>query len=398
MPIPLILGGLAVLGTAIGLSAQADAKEVNEKAQRLMNEAQSLYDQSKQSLEEAQKKTEHSLLALGTNKKIVLETSVAQFLSVYSRIKNIELSESIGLDEIQNFSIDKQDALQLQEMSNIYQSTFSSGAAGAATGAVIALAASGALPVVTGSLSIAGSALMMGEVGAAVGLAGSALSFGAAMTPLAAIAAPAILFSGINSSIKADENLEKARTVYAEAENASEQMKNSEILCEAIARRADMFDGLLHELNAMFSQCTAHLYNLVEKKRGFFKRKTVDASSFSEEELKIVAVTRALAGAVKAVIDTPILTAEGSISYEADDLYEETQKKLPAFNDAIDEVKCSNQGMQNIPSAAFPSRDAKKKALKTQSWFPKLLKTILWIILGSLGLYLILGIILPFIM
>ena len=358
MPLPLIIAGLAA--TAIGIGAQADAKDTNERAQKIANDAQSLYNTSKQSLENAQKITEKSLITLGTSKKNVLETSVKQFLTAYARIKNIELSESVGLNEIQKFSIDKQDTLQLQQMSDIYESTFSSGVAGAATGAVITLAASGSLPIVTGLLSTAGSALTIGELGMAANIAGSALSFSAAMTPLSAIAAPVVLFSGISASMKADENLEKANTMYAEAESASEQMKTSEVLCQAISDRAAMFDSLLSDLNIMFAQCTA-LLDGVTKKR--MKKNSVDARKLTEDELKLVAVTRALAGAVKAVIDTPILTTDGSISTESQVVYEDTVKQLPAFNEALDEVKNSKIRSKPIKPASVKHNQNKDTSI-----------------------------------
>lgn len=361
MPLPAILAGLAAAGAAaLGIGAHADAKETNEQAQFVANEAQNLYNSAKSSLEEAQGKTEESLLTLGNSKKKVLETSINQFLIAYERIKNIELSDSIGLDEIKNFSLEKQDAIQLREMADIYESTFSSSVAGAATGAVIALAASGSLPIVTGTLSIAGSALAAGEVGVAAGLAGSALSFGAAMTPLAAIAAPVMLFSGVSASIKADENLEKASTMYAEAEAASEKMKAAEVLCIAIADRADMYDSLLDELNKMFAYCTAMLDGVTQKKMGVFKNKTVDARTFTEDELKLVAVTRSLAGAVKAVIDTPILTGEGTISSESEVIYKDTVRKLPAFTEAVNEVKSTNYSAKSITTTAPKAQKVKK--------------------------------------
>ena len=363
MPIPAILAGLAAAGAAaLGIGAQMDAKETNEKAQTLAEDAKSLYDESKRSLEQAQGKTKKSLLALGNSKNEVYETSINQFLIAFNRIKNIELSESAGLNEIKNFSIGKQDVLQLREMSNIYQSTFSSGAAGAATGAVIALAASGSLPIVTGMLSTAGTALAAGQIGMATGLAGSAVSFGAAMTPLAAIAAPAVLFSGISASMKADENLEKARTMYAEAEAASEQMKTSEVLCVAIADRADMFDNLLGELNGMFSYCTAMLDGVTKKKMGIFKNKTVDAQTFTEDELKLLATTRSLAGAVKAVIDTPILTAEGAVSDESETIYNDTQKMLPVFSEAVHEVKEATYAAKPIVAKSKNAKQVQKSS------------------------------------
>ena len=92
MPLPAILAGLAAIGSAVvGINAHADAKETNEQAQFIANDAQNLYNSAKSSLEQAQCKTEKSLLTLGNSKKKVLETSINQFLISYERIKNIEI-------------------------------------------------------------------------------------------------------------------------------------------------------------------------------------------------------------------------------------------------------------------------------------------------------------------
>lgn len=340
MPIPAIIAGVAAVGAAaLGIGAQADAKETNELAQKIADEAKSKYDKANASLQSAKGRTERALINLGNSKKNVLDTTMKQFLGTFEKIKNIQLSESVGLNEIKNFSLQKEDALELRKMEDIYGNTVSTGAAGAAAGVAIALAANGTLPIVTGTLSIAGTALAAGEVGIAAELAGSALSLGAAMTPLAAIAAPVVLFTGISASIKADENYEKANTMRAEAEAAIEKMKTSEVLCNAITDRSDMFDNLLTELNGMFSYCSGMLEVVVRQKTGLLKGKTVDASTFTEDELKLVMVTRSLAGAVKAAIDVPILTAEGNINPEAKVKYENTMKELPAFRTAVNEVE-----------------------------------------------------------
>jgi len=157
-----------------------------------------------------------------------------------------------------------------------------------------------------------------------------------------------MLFSGISASMKADENLEKAQTMHAEAEAASEQMKTSEVLCAAIADRADMFDHLLLDLNGLFAYCTAMLDGVTRKKMGILKSRTVDARTFTENELKLVAVTRSLAGAVKAVIDTPILTNEGAVSNESEVVYADTVKRLPVFTEAVDEVKAAHYSAKPV--------------------------------------------------
>ena len=362
MPAPIILG-LGAAAAALGIGGHLSAKETNEKAQALAEKAQALYDAEKQKLEEAQKQTETDLSQLGYSKKAVLEGTIKRFLQVYSRIKNIEFNKNtVGLTELSRFTISQEQTLQLQEMTNIYEKAFSNGAAGAAAGAAIALAANGTLAFMAGDLAIAGSALMAGQIGVATGIAGGALSMGLAMTPLAAIAAPVVLFTGISSSFKADENLEKAKTMYAEAEAAAEKMKISETLCTAISDRSKMFDSLLHELDDMFRDCTVLLEVMIYKKTGIFKGKVVDANSLTEEELELIAVTRSLAGAVKAVIDTPILSKDGNLSVESQKTYDRTQKALPQFAETVKTVKSHNYN--NAPLVKLVSGVSREMAVK----------------------------------
>ena len=356
MPLPLILGaGAAVLG---GLAAHGKAKEYNRRAESILEEAENMYYSKKRSLEETQQKTEESLLKLGYSKKEVLETSVKQFLNNYQKIKEVELKKSLGLNEIENFSIQNQEALELKEMSDIYESAFSKGATGAAAGAVIALAASGSLPVVTGVLSTAGGLAIAGNIGAAAGLAGSALSLATSLTPIAAIAAPAVLFTGISSVLKAEENLEKARASKRQAELAVEKMQTAETLCRGIIRNSEMFDELLNKLNVMFLHCNGLLTGVINRKTWIFNKK-VKSSSLTEDELKLIAVTRALAGAVKAVIDTPILNQNGEISTEANSMYKETSEKLGNFASAVKKIqnsdieKINKANKLNVKNTAF---------------------------------------------
>lgn len=352
MPLPFLVAGLGAAAAALGVGGHLSAKEINEKAQKLSEEAQDLYNSSKRSLENAQQETEKALLNLGNSKKKTLETSFEQFFRAYARIKDIKLKDSTGLDEISNFMIDEQEVIEIKEMADVYQASFSSGAAGAATGAVIALAASGSLPVVTGTLSVAGSALMAGEIGAAASLAGSALSFGAAMTPLAAIAAPVVLFTGISASLKADENLEKAQAMYAEAEAASEKMAISRTLCVAIADRSEMFNSLLVELDGMFAVCTSLLDGVTRKKMGFFGNKVIKSEDLTKDEKKLAAVTCSLAHAVKSVIDTPMLSADGSLSDEAERMYEDVKNGLPSLSKDVEEIKTRRYNAKPIATTS----------------------------------------------
>lgn len=380
MPLPFILTGLGVAAGVMGAVGHSCAKETNEKAQRISDDAQELYNTSKALLEAAQQRTEKTLFDLGSSKKRVLDSSMRQFLITYDKIKEVNVSESVGLNEISNFMIERHDAIQMKELSDIYESSIPSGAAGAAAGAVIALAANGALPIVTGGLGLAGSALAAGEIGAAAGIAGSALSFGAAMTPLAAVAAPVVFFTALSASLEADENLEKAQAMYAEAEAAAEKMKVSQTLCSAISDRSEMFQKVLIELDGMFSECVGLLEGVVRKKQGRFFKRRLKSKDFTEEELALVAVTRSLAGAVKSIIDTPILTEEGSISEKFQKVYNQTEDKLPDFSMAVEQVRAVDY---RVTPVAISSKNVTSNTLNgtlKNEYHPVLLvKIVMWI-------------------
>ena len=114
MPIPFLLAGLAVGTGLLGAAGHSVAKDTNTEAENVAERAKKLYDAEKEHLESLQVETETILTELGMQKKHVMETTVAQFLDAYDKIKNIELSESTGLDEIANFAINPQEALQLR--------------------------------------------------------------------------------------------------------------------------------------------------------------------------------------------------------------------------------------------------------------------------------------------
>lgn len=346
MPIPFLLAGLGVAAGALGTFGHVEAKKTNEEAERTARRARRIYNESKESLENAQNKTKESLLTLGYSKKNALENSVPLFCDVYDRIKNIELKKSEGINEIAKIAIDQKEVLQLKEMSNIYSSSIEDGAVGAATGVIIALAANGSLATAASGLSLAGSVLAIGGgVSSAVSIAGTAMSsllLGASMTPLAAVAAPVVFFTGISASSKADENLEKAEEMEAEAEAASEKMKIAETDCNAIFKQTNMFNDLLVELDEMFFKCTGLLSDVVDKKTRKSGEWTVDVKQLTKNEKELLAVTRALAGAVKIIIDTPILTEKGNLSKASETVFVEMKKKCQEMKEDVNKIGISS--------------------------------------------------------
>lgn len=304
MALPLLIGlGAAVLGAA----GHSVAKETNEKAQRIANDAQEIYDRAKSSLESAQRRTETSLNGFATTKKNVLQGSMTRFMKSFDRVKHIQLGDTPGLEELKKFSIKPADIVAIQHMADI-QDNFGSGVAGVAAG--LGLASVGGL--------------------AATSLAG-----------LSAIAGPVMLFTAFSANTKADENLEKAQKMYAQAEAAVSKMKTSETLCLAIKKRSEMFDSLLADCNEYFAMATAKLENVISKRAGFFGSMSsapIPAEKFTKEDRDVMAVAFSLAGTVKAVIDTPILTKSGNLDESSQAKYNDFQRALTASKPKVEAI------------------------------------------------------------
>lgn len=156
MPLPFLVLGLGSVAGALGVGGHLNAKDTNEKARRISQDIQALYDGAKYSLEAAQSKTEEYLSKLGSAKKEVLDDSMKRFLNMYDKIKKVFVTESVGLNELSNFAIDQHGIMQLREMIDIY-STISK--LELATVGITAVSSIGS------ALSMEGSALTIGGWG-----------------------------------------------------------------------------------------------------------------------------------------------------------------------------------------------------------------------------------------
>lgn len=352
MPLPLILGGIAA---AVGIGGHLSAKETNEKAERVSRNAQTIYNEASDKLAQRKALSEVKLIELGKTKQSVLNNSFQTFLNSYEKIKNVEINDSDGIYELSNFKLEDGDVVQITQLCDIYQESLSSGVAGAATGTLLALASTGALTTVAATAASAGAAVITGSVSVATAtsVVGSTALGAIASTPLAAIAAPVVLFTGFSASMKADENLEKANKQYRESEIAVEKMKTSMLFCDSITKKAEMFNDLIGELDPYFHKTSLLLEKVTadRPKRLFKKHIPFDIHNLTKEEKDLIFVTRSLAGALKAIIDTPILSGENTLSPKCDEIYNKTKEQAENFKQSANEVLVANYNVKtNVKS------------------------------------------------
>jgi len=132
MPIPfLFIAGAAAtaLGIGKGIKAVVDSRD----ADAYNESSESTVQLAKENLETARKASNTALESLDGKKLFVLDKSISRFIASFEKLKNIQLEDSAGMDELKKFRLDKQSATELKEMSG-YASSFLGGTAKDALG------------------------------------------------------------------------------------------------------------------------------------------------------------------------------------------------------------------------------------------------------------------------
>ena len=326
--LPFLLGGAALLTGLVGVEAHKDAKETNERAQRRIREADALYNDAKEYMESAERHRDSILEKFAREKNDVLQNSMAKFMVTYSKIRPAALDMSYNDDNLSKYTINDSDMKQLKELSSIYRTAV----AGGATGALIGLAVTSAVPLL-GTIA-AGALASLGGLG----VIGGAAVIGSRVPGLGALMGPVALFTGAAAGVAADENLEKADTYYAKCEAKAEEMNVYKAKCRGIADIANELNDTLIKLDKMFSICVDKLYQTVDENLAMYGGERVDPYTLSADGQNLLAVTRSLSGAVKAVIVTDLIK-DDRINNEAKNVYNEQNQLLPEFTAKADKVQ-----------------------------------------------------------
>ena len=308
MPLPLLFIIPAVVGAKVG-SDKLEAKVTNEQANSILTDAKHNFEFRESACSEA-------LSALGSKKVFVLGTSIANFITTVEKLKNVELQNAADLNELGRFRINQNSIIELKEMKDKISTL-----------------------IVGGSLSVMGGELL--ALGAGLGsiVAGSA-AFG---------------LGNIVMLAKAKSQKNKAYANLAEAKRAAEELNNAGLVCDGIRRRSNMFYNLLVRLDSLFTPLVIQTASAIQEHKGNYQ-------CFSLSQKHTVAATFALAGTIKAVLDTPILSKNGELTEESEHLIPQVKeqikknmrKVLPSPHKyTTQNLQCSNCGKKIISEIKF---------------------------------------------
>jgi len=320
MPFPFLIIGAAAVAGAYGTKKGLKAGFDNSYAKSLNKNSNLRVENASMRLDELRHQCCASLQHLGEIKMFVLNNSIRTFLDSFEKIKNVDFVESAGIMELNKLHIDKKAFEELDEMSKFSFSLAKGAAAGITGGSLVAFGAYSAAATFasastgTAIASLTGIAAKNatlaffggGSLAAGgLGMAGGAIVLGGI------VAGPALLLMGTILAAKAGKGLEDAKANAAKATEICEQLENGAVQCIAIRRRSYMFYNLLARLDA-------YLMPLIDKMEEIIRTEGTDYSKYSNDSKNIIAQAATTAVSVKAVLDTPILTDDGTLTIESE--------------------------------------------------------------------------------
>ena len=322
MPLPLLFIGTAVATGLFGSGKTAKAIVDTNKAKAINDDANFLVENSKEYLEFQRKEVSESLEHLGALKLFVLTKSVTEFLDTFEKIKNVDFTESTGLEELKNLHIDHNDFEELRELGNFAIDMAGGAAAGAVGGALTAFgaysaattfaAASTGTAISTLSGAAATNATLAFFGGGSLATGGLGMA-GGTMVLGGLVAGPALMVMGLIAGHKAGEKLENAYANQAQAEEIAEALSTAAMQCSAIRRRTNMFYNLLAHLDSNFLKQVWLMEDIVAEQG-------TDYRQYKPESKKAIAAAASTACSIKAVLDTPILDEDGKITAQSDEV------------------------------------------------------------------------------
>ena len=324
MPLPLVFIGIAALTGATGIGTGVKAGVDNAHAHSLISTSNEKIDKSGQQLNDYRIQCGEALKNIGEEKLFVLNNGIKVFLENFQKIKNVDFKESEGILEINKLHIDQKEFEELKALSHFAIDFLSSGATGATAGALSAVGAySAATMFATASTGTAISTLSGAAAtnatlaffgGGSLATGGLGMAGGTAVLG-GLVAGPALMVMGLMLGAKAETTLENAYSNAAKADEICEELLVASEQCIAIRRRCYMYYSLLARLDALLYSQNLKMIDIIDKEG-------IDYSQYSPDSKKAIAAVVSTVASIKAVLDTPILSADGNLTDESGKLIE----------------------------------------------------------------------------
>ncbi|WQR82637.1 sortase [Helicobacter pylori] len=306
MPLPFILGGLALAAAGYGFKKSIDtADEINI----VIKKANDLKEEAKRKVDNVQSSRNQALVRLGKKKLHVQSYSMSSFVKEFNQLKGREFVVKVA---------------DMQDLSNA-QNLFSQLNTNGMTDESIIekmLIGYGSL----GASSFTAGAVLGGGL-AASGLAGMAVLGGL-------VAGPALAIFGAISTDEMEKKRDDAKAYYSQVEVA---VKKADVVIDdlrSVEKMADLFTRQITKFDALF-------FSLSQEAIATMKKHHYDTSRYNQKEKDQLSVTVSTLMTLSTFLKVPIMD-------EHQKLTEKAKNALILMRDQTDSLENGNYSLRGI--------------------------------------------------
>ncbi len=323
MPLPFILGGLALAAAGYGFKKSIDASETADKVNEIVKEAEDLKEGAKNRVESAESSYKNALMRLGEKKFHVISHGVSRFVEHFNQLKGhqffVKDSDMQDLHKqvsvAQNFSkqLDASGMSEEDAIGGMFAGYVGLGISSFTTGAML------------------GGGLTMG------GLAGMAVFGGL-------VAGPALAILGAMSADEMEEKLEKAKAYHSQVEKAVKKADAIIDQFQAIEKMAKLF-------TRQITKCDVLFFSLSQDAIATMKKNNYDTSRYNQKEKDQLCVAVSTLMTLSAFLKVPIIDEHQKLQEKAKralEIMKEQMDSLESGHYNVAMIQSNQKGLKNL--------------------------------------------------
>ncbi|MFP6081585.1 sortase [Helicobacter pylori] len=302
MPLPFILGGLALVAAGYGVKKGIDALDADCEADEFIKKAESLKEEATKKAESAESDCRRAFMRFGEKKLHVLSHTVSNFLDHFHRLNRSRIAiEGINMQDIQG------------QVSDARKITNQLNANGIDVDSVLGVFAG------FGSLGISSftTGAILGGGLSASGLAGMAVIGGI-------VAGPALAILGALSADEMEKKRDDAKAYLSQVEVA---VKKADVIVDniqAVRKMADLFTKQITKLDVLF-------FSLSQDAIATMKKHNYNVSRYNQKEKDQLSVTVSTLFSLSAFLKVPIMDKHQKLTEKAKNALNLMRKQMDSL-------------------------------------------------------------------
>lgn len=312
----------AILAGLIGTKKGLDGIEKSKKADKIQKSAENILNDCKVRIEINKKKTSNSIQELGKEKLEAYAKEIKDFVDNFSKLKNVNLTEVNIINELNYCKILSAENINSIKLKSLEATNILSGSlVGVGTGMLLGwgtyggVMALGSASTGTAIAGLSGAAATNATLawigGGSIATGGGGIVLGKVILG-GIIMGPALLIAGGIFDLKAKEKLNSAYSNLAKAKEIESEIKKGIVQLNYIRFTANQINSLLKEVRKYCRLINYEMIKIISSK--------TDWELCSLQEKNIIAASIKQVQLLKKIVDTPLLTEDGLIVKEINEL------------------------------------------------------------------------------